>query len=288
MSIINIVGAKIWGGGEQYVYDICKQLQQRHRAAYTLVDQSNEEMQSRYAQVGHVMTANLYTLKGFLSVNAVAKQMKAQGINTIVCHSGKYILFCIALKQLTGAKLMFIKHNLVPGKTDMYHKWINSQVDAFVCVSKLVYDDLMTPIIKNTSKYYIVYNGIDPNRFLSFADNVPMKSKVTTFGYSARITERKGLYLILSALEQIHQKNPDIRLIISGAGTEDQIKKLQEYFLLLTPREQEILIYRYGLNKHKVYTQKEIASTMHISRSYVSRLEKRALIKLLKAYLNDK
>ena len=45
MSIINIVGAKIWGGGEQYVYDICKQLQQRHRAAYTLVDQSNEEMQ---------------------------------------------------------------------------------------------------------------------------------------------------------------------------------------------------------------------------------------------------
>ena len=23
MSIINIVGAKIWGGGEQYVYDIC-------------------------------------------------------------------------------------------------------------------------------------------------------------------------------------------------------------------------------------------------------------------------
>ena len=167
MSIINIVGAKIWGGGEQYVYDICKQLQQRHRAAYTLVDQSNEEMQSRYAQVGHVMTATLYTLKGFLSVNAVAKQMKAQGLNT--------------------------------------------------------------PIIKNTSKYYIVYNGIDPNRFLSFADNVPMKSKVTTFGYSARITERKGLYLILSALEQIHQKNPDIRLIISGAGTEDQIKKLKDY-----------------------------------------------------------
>ena len=56
-----------------------------------------------------------------------------------------------------------------------------------------------------------------------------MKSKVTTFGYSARITERKGLYLILSAIEQIHQNNPDIRLIISGAGTEDQIKKLKDY-----------------------------------------------------------
>ena len=80
----------------------------------------------------------------------------------------------------------------------------------------------------------------------------------------------------------------DQKEIIDQIDTEDQINKLQEYFLLLTPREQEILIYRYGLNKHKVYTQKEIASTMHISRSYVSRLEKRALIKLLKAYLNDK
>lgn len=229
MSILNVVGAKIWGGGEQYVYDICQQLQRRHRTAYILVDQSNVDMQSRYAPVGHVMTANLYTLKGFLSVNSVAKQAKANGIHTIVCHSGKYILFCIALKQLTGAKLVFIKHNLVPGKTDIYHRWINEQVDAFVCVSKLVYDDLMTPAIKDTSKYHIVYNGINPKRFLSFSEGIPMKSKVTTFGYSARITERKGLYLILEVLEQIHKKNPVVRLIISGAGTEDQIKKLKNY-----------------------------------------------------------
>lgn len=76
--------------------------------------------------------------------------------------------------------------------------------------------------------------------------------------------------------------------IIDQIQTSDQIRKLQEYFLILTPREQEILIFRYGLNHHQVYTQKEIASQLHISRSYVSRLEKRALIKLLKAYLNDK
>ena len=75
--------------------------------------------------------------------------------------------------------------------------------------------------------------------------------------------------------------------IIDQIQTNDQIKKLQEYFLLLNSREQEILIYRYGLNHHKVFTQKEIAQHMNISRSYVSRLEKRALIKLLKAYLNE-
>lgn len=76
--------------------------------------------------------------------------------------------------------------------------------------------------------------------------------------------------------------------MIDQIQTNDQIRKLQEYFVLLTPREQDILVWRYGLNNHQIYTQKEIAAHMHISRSYVSRLEKRALIKLLKAYLNDK
>lgn len=74
--------------------------------------------------------------------------------------------------------------------------------------------------------------------------------------------------------------------IVDQIQTTQQISQLQEYFQILTPREQEILIYRYGLNNQKERTQKEIAKKLHISRSYVSRLEKRALIKLLKAYLN--
>ena len=76
--------------------------------------------------------------------------------------------------------------------------------------------------------------------------------------------------------------------IIDQIETSDQILKLYDYFQLLSPREQEILIDRYGLNNHKEKTQKEIAKELNISRSYVSRIEKRALVKLFKAYLNDK
>lgn len=45
-------------------------------------------------------------------------------------------------------------------------------------------------------------------------------------------------------------------------------------------REQEIIIKRYGLQGNKPQTQKEVAISMGISRSYVSRIEKRALEKL--------
>ncbi len=45
----------------------------------------------------------------------------------------------------------------------------------------------------------------------------------------------------------------------------------------LSKREKEIVIKRYGLNGQKVYTQKELAEELGISRSYVSRIEAKAL-----------
>lgn len=49
---------------------------------------------------------------------------------------------------------------------------------------------------------------------------------------------------------------------------------------VLDGREKKIIYMRYGLNGGKEYTQREIASAMGISRSYVSRIEKKALEKL--------
>lgn len=48
----------------------------------------------------------------------------------------------------------------------------------------------------------------------------------------------------------------------------------------LDPREKEILCLRYGLDGNPPLTQREIAQKQHISRSYVSRLEKKALEKM--------
>lgn len=49
---------------------------------------------------------------------------------------------------------------------------------------------------------------------------------------------------------------------------------------LLTPREQRIISLRYGLTGYAPLTQKEVAGLLRISRSYVSRIEKKALSKL--------
>lgn len=76
--------------------------------------------------------------------------------------------------------------------------------------------------------------------------------------------------------------------ISDRVSTDMDIAKLGKYIKkCLTPREQEIIIKRYGLG-NRAYTQQEIAKQMKISRSYVSRIEKKALDALNQCYKENK
>ena len=75
---------------------------------------------------------------------------------------------------------------------------------------------------------------------------------------------------------------------ISRPLEEDVDKKvLRQALETLPPREQEIVFLRYGLEGRKELTQKEVAQTMGISQSYISRLEKRILQRLRKEFLRQ-
>ena len=68
---------------------------------------------------------------------------------------------------------------------------------------------------------------------------------------------------------------------------DDNISDLKMYFNVLTDREKGIITERYGLNGNDEITQKEIAKKLGISRSYVSRIEKRALTKILREFIKN-
>ena len=73
----------------------------------------------------------------------------------------------------------------------------------------------------------------------------------------------------------------DERLIEEQCETGEEIEKLKQLLeQVLTEREKKILMFRYGLYGHPELTQREVARRMGISRSYVSRIEKKALNKL--------
>ena len=72
---------------------------------------------------------------------------------------------------------------------------------------------------------------------------------------------------------------------IDNIYKQDSIELLKQYITVLNKREKEIIEERYGLNGKNEATQKEIAKKLNISRSYVSRLEKRATTKILREFM---
>ena len=73
--------------------------------------------------------------------------------------------------------------------------------------------------------------------------------------------------------------------IIDQLDVKFKSEKLNTYMLnALSKREREIIKLRYGLCGTKPLTQREVAKKMNISRSYVSRIEKKALLSLRKQF----
>ena len=89
----------------------------------------------------------------------------------------------------------------------------------------------------------------------------------------------------ITVLDIMKTKNHDY---LDDIYLKDNIVLLKKYFSVLSSREKEILSMRYGLGKQEELTQKEIAKSMGISRSYVSRIEKRAITKILREFIKNK
>ena len=76
--------------------------------------------------------------------------------------------------------------------------------------------------------------------------------------------------------------------LFEDLSTREMHGKLYEIMdRVLTPREKTVLILRYGLGDRTPKTQREIAAALGISRSYISRIEKKALATLQQALVDD-
>ena len=86
----------------------------------------------------------------------------------------------------------------------------------------------------------------------------------------------------INLLDIIEETDTDI---VENIVLEEDIKKLYGVIgKVLTEREREIIFLRYGLVGKREVTQREIAKKLGISRSYVSRIEKKALKKLKECF----
>ena len=88
----------------------------------------------------------------------------------------------------------------------------------------------------------------------------------------------------ISLIDVLKSKNKDV---IDEISLNMEREKIYQHLHILDDREKEVVIARFGLDNKEELTQREIAKKLQISRSYVSRIEKRALMKLFNEFYRE-
>ena len=262
---------------------------------------------------------NHYTKRdnvGIISVGPVneyhEKNIKEDKEIPKVYNKFKY-KFAVKLVGALAVVATFFAYDYFPEniKTNKVCSWIKkeyiknySKVEVIENVeeySKKMYSKIKNIIPENLyiaviDKYV---NNIKPKiidfKFSNLLENKNIDNTVTVFNENDIEINREELTLAEEALTTSSEislmdiikddKNTDL---LEKVDLKNNISLLQEYLCLLNDREKEIIIKRYGLNNTKDMTQKEIADELKISRSYVSRIEKRALTKMLTEFIRNK
>ena len=117
------------------------------------------------------------------------------------------------------------------------------------------------PIVKAKIGPRVMSLMCDPKVF----DQIPIKAEVKA--------EVSGIYIVGEEKEDVVEDCLFAQRVLCLYQNLDKV---------LNEREKTIIIRRYGLNGKEPMTQSELADRLGISRSYISRIEKKALLKLKK------
>lgn len=117
---------------------------------------------------------------------------------------------------------------------------------------------------------------IENEMLMHFRNRKKFKGEVSL--YEPIGTDKEGNQIHL--FDVLEQSSEDVT---EQLARKEQMKCLMEHMKqVLDEREYEIIVKRFGLFGQEESTQREIARNLNISRSYVSRIEKKALFKLKK------
>ena len=113
------------------------------------------------------------------------------------------------------------------------------------------------------------------NELLMYFRSKKKTARETSY-YDPIGTDKEGNEIHLLDIMESSERDAFSRVCLK----EDSRKLYALLRKILTERERTVLVMRYGLYYGREYTQREVAAKLGISRSYISRIEKNALLKL--------
>lgn len=283
--IISVMNS--WGGGEEFILRLVKNLQEykfyiacpQNEVSHRFSDeglnifQINSLKKFYRAEFGWNLLIILKTLFSVKISSLKLTQIILQNKIDLIIANGNFAgLYALPASFLSGRKFIGIQH-LIHRKNSIEEKIIrllNKKILKFVAVSNSVKENLKELIGDySDEKITVINNGIDSPEKVQ-----DEKSEQINIGIVGSIVRLKGIDLIINAVKDLIKNNRDIYLKIYGNTREkdseiyfDELKSIAEKNCL----EKNILFFSFEKNKDKLYSGFEILvsfSTVPESFSY--------------------
>ena len=182
--------------------------------------------------------------------------------------------------QRTGAKKTLIEHNLrLVAHIAKKYQNVDEEMEDMISIGTIGLIKAIDSFDAGKGKLSTYASRCIDNELLMFLRARKKTSREVSL-YDPIGTDREGNEINL--LDIIEQDQIDV---VDRMEAEDKLSRLSGLIHdTLNDREREIITLRYGLTNEYEVTQREIGRKLGISRSYVSRIEKRALEKLREAF----
>ena len=233
MNIFHIVSNRVWGGGEQYVYDLLFHLK-NDRYDTALFCRNYEAVLNNFRKL-HCKIFIL-PLRGFIDIfSAISIALKIKkGNNIIHIHNFKDLFTAVLSKKISrnkNNKIVMTRHLVKKGKNSLLYRWLYRNTDKMIFVSNIARDEFFRGIKNNHNiNYEIIHNSIAPchktdNQITDIRETYRIPENKSILMYLGRIDREKGVDVLIKALEAVDK---DLyHLIIAGTGNEKYIQDIK-------------------------------------------------------------
>jgi len=149
-----------------------------------------------------------------------------RGFEVVVIHNEPNFLFFMQKKPQQTIILHMHNAHLGIAIFRPFYRRALKKVDKVICVSDYIRRHAMQYFPEYAEKFTVVFNATDPAVFKPYGDEavnhlkglVNIESDKTYLLYVGRLTEIKGVHVLIKAFLSIHAQRPNSRLIIAGSS----------------------------------------------------------------------
>ncbi|WP_288287454.1 glycosyltransferase family 4 protein [uncultured Prevotella sp.] len=233
MKVFHLVSNKEWGGGEQYVYDLC-QRQMADGLSVSVFCRPVEGVVERFRGLtSDLVESRLGGVFDLRSACRLARAIRQSGPCVLHAHNFKDAFTAVYARWLSGnreARVIVCRHLTRPGKNSLIYRWLYRQLDVLYFgseLSKKVF--LSTHPAISECKLDVVRPGtpvpqkiepVDLRKELGIADNEVLAM------YHGRLAAEKGLDVLVESIDRIRDEK--FRLVLIGRGSNDYVTHLRQ------------------------------------------------------------